>query len=391
MLVAWHACMGTFTASSTIPAFPDIAQEFHISIPQASYITSIQICVLGVAPLFWRPLSQRFGRRPIFLISLIGSLLFNLGCAKSKSYGAMMTCRAFAAFFLSPPSAIGSAVVVETFFKRQRAKYMGIWLVMVTLGIPLSPLIFGFVSYRVGYRWIYWTLAIINGVQLILYMFLGPETRYMRHEHADHQVSGVKALKESYWKFGRIDPTPFNLKEFISPLRMFKYPCVVIPAVAYAMVFVFAAVMVTVEVPQLFGPKFHFNSQQIGLQFIGLIIGSILGEQIGGHASDLWMRGRAAKVAPNKPAPEYRLWLSYIGILLAICGTVVFLVRIQQAGELHWNVTPLIGSGIAAAGNQIVTTVLITYAVDCYPDDAASVGVFITFVRQIWGFIGPFW
>lgn len=43
------------------------------------------------------------------------------------------------------------------------------------------------------------------------------------------------------------------------------------------------------------------------------------------------------------------------------------------------------------AGNQIVTTVLITYAVDCYREEASSVGVFITFVRQIWGFIGPFW
>lgn len=42
-------------------------------------------------------------------------------------------------------------------------------------------------------------------------------------------------------------------------------------------------------------------------------------------------------------------------------------------------------------GNQIITTVLVTYAVDCYRTDAASVGVFITFVRQIWGFIGPFW
>ena len=69
----------------------------------------------------------------------------------------------------------------------------------------------------------------------------------------------------------------------------------------------------------------------------------------------------------------------------------VFLVCIQQAPEGHWNVTPIVGAAIAGAGNQIVTTVLITYAVDCYYEEAASIGVFITFVRQIWGFIGPFW
>jgi hypothetical protein len=67
-----------------------------------------------------------------------------------------------------------------------------------------------------------------------------------------------------------------------------------------------------------------------------------------------------------------------------------FAVEIRDSGGV-WTITPVIGAAIAAGGNQIVTTVDITYAVDCYREDAASVGVFITFVRQIWGFIGPFW
>jgi hypothetical protein len=93
----------------------------------------------------------------------------------------------------------------------------------------------------------------------------------------------------------------------------------------------------------------------------------------------------------TQPNAEYRLWLSYPGYLITIMGLIVFLVRIQQAPELHWNVTPDVGAAFAAAGNQLVTTVLITYAVDRNREEAASVGVFITFVRQMWGFIGPFW
>lgn len=89
--------------------------------------------------------------------------------------------------------------------------------------------------------------------------------------------------------------------------------------------------------------------------------------------------------------PEYRLWLSYAGFVLTIVGVVVFLVRTQQAAEGRWNITPVIGIAIAGVGNQIVTTVLITYAVDCHQEESASIGVFITFVRQVWGFIGPFW
>ena len=89
--------------------------------------------------------------------------------------------------------------------------------------------------------------------------------------------------------------------------------------------------------------------------------------------------------------PEFRLWLSYIGHLLTIVGVIVFLVQIERLPPMHYNITPLVGAAIASAGNQIVTTIMVTYAVDCYREDAASVGVFITFVRQIWGFIGPFW
>ena len=99
---------------------------------------------------------------PIFIISLIGSLAFNIGCAKSRTYAAMAACRALQSFFISPPNAIGSAVVVETFFKKERARYMGVWTVMITLGIPLAPLIMGFVTYYAGYRWIYWILAIVS-------------------------------------------------------------------------------------------------------------------------------------------------------------------------------------------------------------------------------------
>ena len=154
--------MATFTAASIQSAFENIGDNLGVSIQRASYLTSLQIAILGTAPLFWRPLSNRFGRRPVFLFSLICSLVGNIGCAESKSYGTLGLCRAIVAWFISPAAAIGTAVVQETYFKKDRARYMGIWTLMVTLGVPVSPFIFGFVALRVGYNWIFWTLAIVR-------------------------------------------------------------------------------------------------------------------------------------------------------------------------------------------------------------------------------------
>lgn len=249
-----------------------------------------------------------------------------------------------------------------------------------------GPLIFGFVANRVGYRWVFWVLAITNGAQFILYLFFGPETRYL-----GSTVGGKNAdFRAQYISIRRIDPAPITWKEFVQPLGMAMCPSVFIPAVVYAMVFLFGSVMITVEIPQLLQEKFSLNAEQIGLQFLGVIIGSILGEQIGGSLSDFWMNRRARNTGTS-PDPEFRLWLSYPGIILAIVGTIVFLVCTEQAPEGKWVVSPIVGTGIAAFGNQIVTTVMITYAVDSHPQDAGNVGVFITLVRQIWGFIGPFW
>lgn len=178
--------------------------------------------------------------------------------------------------------------------------------------------------------------------------------------------------------------------EFIRPLSMAKHLSVLFPSIIYAMVFLFGSVLITVEVPQLLQEKFELNSEQLGLQFLGVIIGSVLGEQVGGSLSDFWMNSRARQIQ-RKPEPEFRLWLSYPGILLAIAGIIVFLVCTEQAPAGHWVVDPIVGTAVAAFGNQVVTTVMITYAVDCCPQDPGNVGVFITFVRQTWAFIGPFW
>lgn len=138
----------------------------------------------------------------------------------------------------------------------------------------------------------------------------------------------------------------------------------------------------TVEIPQIFLPKFEFNPQQIGLQFLGIIVGSVLGEQMAGPLSDVWMDRAARHNGSIRPPPEFRLWLSWLGFLLTIVGLIVFGVRTQQAVPMHWNVTPIVGLAIASVGNQIVTTVLVTYAVDCHPESSSSIGVFVNLIRS---------
>lgn len=223
-------------------------------------------------------------------------------------------------------------------------------------------------------------------MQALVFLAFGAESRYISGQRPRASLKLANRLGLPY----RIDPEPLRFSEFYQPLLLFASPRAVIPAAAYAMVFLFSSVLTTVEIPQLFIPVFDLDPQQIGLQFIALIIGSVLGEQVGGWASDAIMTARSKQLGKRAP-PEFRLWLSYFGTLLSCIGITVFLVETAHAQKGHYTVVPVVGAGIAAAGNQIVTTTLITYVVDTHSAYASDVGVFVTFVRQIWGFIGPFW
>lgn len=161
-----------------------------------------------------------------------------------------------------------------------------------------------------------------------------------------------------------------------------------IPTVAYTIVFNFASVFLTVEIPQIFIPTFHLGPQEIGLQFIGLIVGSIIGEQLGGPMSDFFINRRTKKLG-RAPEPEYRLTLSYFGFFFAMLGLILF--GVQVANATSYNVSPIVMIGISGAGNQIITTVLVSYAIDCHPEQSSSIGVFVNAIRSFWAFIGPFW
>jgi MFS family permease len=63
---------------------------------QLAWIRSIytfQMITLAWGPVLWIPIANHYGRRPVWLISVIGAGLFNVGCAVSKTYSQHMICR----------------------------------------------------------------------------------------------------------------------------------------------------------------------------------------------------------------------------------------------------------------------------------------------------------
>jgi MFS family permease len=288
-----------------------------------------------------------------------------------------MVTRVLTAFLISPPIGMGSGVITELCEPGKRAQKLGWWTLMTTIGTPAGPFLMGFVTQHAGIQWIFWIFAIINFCQFLLYLALGDETIYnAANERPENGFFGKMKPR-------KISSYSLSLCDFLAPFSLAQYPRVLIAACAHAITFCYGNIALIVEMPIAFGEKFHFNPQQIGLQFIAIIIGCVLGEQVSGPMSD-WFLKRVRRTR-GQSCPADRLWLSYIAFSTVIAGLLTWGFQLQNATS--WNVTPCIGAAIASFGNQMQTTILTTFAVESKQERSAQVGVFVNICRQIYGFV----
>jgi MFS family permease len=241
-----------------------------------------------------------------------------------------MAMRVLFAVLCCPPLGFGSAVVTELFFSHERAQKMGWWTVMITLGIPLGPIIMGVVVEHVGVDWIFGICAIINFCQFLGYLVFGAETLYDRSSSST--TSAPPRRGGERFSFRRLNNKPFTFEDFYGPLALCRFPAVTLPAIAHALVFSYGNTAITVELPSQFAQLFHFNAQQIGLQYISVVIGAVLGEQLAGPLSDMFMNRSAKRTGRHDPA--HRLWIAYIGFITTIVGVIVWGTQLQKVSDV---------------------------------------------------------
>ncbi|KAG2736678.1 hypothetical protein G9P44_000768 [Scheffersomyces stipitis] len=384
LIIAYQCFMGTYFAAGLTPAYEGMAEEYGIDIPTASYLTSSQIAIMGVLPLFWVPIMNTFGRRSILLYSAICAIGLNIAGAYVTTYGQQMATRCLYAFFNATASALGSAVVSDLSFSHERGKKNGWWSLGFVVGTPAGPFLSGFIMQYSTKKWIFFMFAIMNAIQVVLFFF-SKETVYNRGDKIEEPSKLIKMIG-----IFRRNSKKINVGAFVKPFKQAANWRITIVILAASVTFAYANIVLIVEMPQTFGAIFELSPQALGLHYIALIVGSCIGEGLAGPLSDWWM-ARSIKKRNGQRVIADRLFISYNGYLLVIVGLVVWGVYLDRAQPGHWKINALIGSAIIAAGNNIVATVLITFAIDCNPACAADIGLYMTFVRQVYGFIAPFY
>ena len=97
----------TFGSSVYTPGYPEVMARFQISSVVALLGLSLYVLGLAFGPVLAAPISETYGRRVVYLVSLPMAALFTLGAGFSESFASLVICRFFAGFFGSPVLAVG--------------------------------------------------------------------------------------------------------------------------------------------------------------------------------------------------------------------------------------------------------------------------------------------
>ncbi|KAK8110073.1 hypothetical protein PG999_008210 [Apiospora kogelbergensis] len=160
--------------------FTNVAEDYNVPVARVSLTTGLYMMGLGIGSVIFSPTAILYGKRPVYLFSAVIFILSAVWCALSPSFTSLLIARIFQGIAVSPVECLPSATIAEIFFLHERAYRIGIYTLLLLGGKNLIPLVSAVIIQSLGWRWVFWIVALVVGFCGILLYFLVPETFWDR-------------------------------------------------------------------------------------------------------------------------------------------------------------------------------------------------------------------
>lgn len=181
LAVCCFVFLSNYVTVSLSPILVAIINEYQISVDKAGYLITLNLLFLGLGNLFWVPLSEKIGKRPVLVTCSLLYFLFSIWAALAKGYGSFLGARIMQGFAASVAEALGPAVVADLYFIDERGFFMSFYLLMFTVGVSLGGIWSGLIANATpDWHWVLWHDTILTGaVFLVVFLFVA-ETNFKR-------------------------------------------------------------------------------------------------------------------------------------------------------------------------------------------------------------------
>ena len=167
---------GTMAMHMFVPALPDAARGLATGAGEMQMAISIYIIGLAVGQLFYGPLSDALGRRPMLIAGLALYALGSVGAAFAPGLRTLLVARLVQALGGCAGLALGRAIVRDTTRADSAVRQLALLNLMIMIGPGLAPMVGGAVSSHWGWRAIFVVLSAAGVLTLWFTWRLLPET-----------------------------------------------------------------------------------------------------------------------------------------------------------------------------------------------------------------------
>ena len=169
------------TTDLYLPALPGLTQELGASMPQAQLTLTALLLAFGISQLFWGPLSDRFGRKPVLLIGLTGFVAASIASAVAPTMDILILCRTLQGAAMGAGVMCARALLRDLYQPEQGANIMSKGLsglgVIACCSAPLGGLLTALFNWHAALL----ALAVFGAATLGLIVWRFEET--VRHKN----------------------------------------------------------------------------------------------------------------------------------------------------------------------------------------------------------------
>ncbi|WP_214041669.1 multidrug effflux MFS transporter [Methanoculleus sp.] len=168
-LIVLIALLSAFIPLSTdlyLPALPGMGDFFGVSAGLTNLTLILFFLFFSLGLLFWGPLSDRYGRRPVLLAGLALYIAASAGCALSWDIWLLILFRILQALGGSAASAVATAMVKDVYEGRKRESILALVQSMVVISPAAAPVLGAFMLPYTSWRGLFVTLALIGIVSM---------------------------------------------------------------------------------------------------------------------------------------------------------------------------------------------------------------------------------
>ncbi|KAK1506071.1 hypothetical protein CTAM01_03406 [Colletotrichum tamarilloi] len=388
LVVAFITCVTPLASAVYTPALDQVIGDFKIEDNPTLADLTVSAYVLGFSagPLLLAPLSETFGKKPVYQVCNVVLLACNLACMVAPSAEWLIVFRFLAGCAGASPITQGTGTATDVMTKEKRARAMSVMAFGSVCSPAIGSALGGAIAQALGWRGCFGFLAVMGLISTLLTYGFMCET-YLPVLRRKYAVSGsLDDLEMEMSEEKAIAPKQslrkLLLKAAIRPFSLILEPSI-LPAILVTSFFYGLQVWLYIDVPMTYKAVYSFNTAEAGLAFAGMGVGMFTGLLIFGFLTDVVVKRLARG---GERLPEHRLPLLNLASILVVVGLIIYNLAARPGVSY---LVPLLGNYLIGSGLFAITMTSAVYIIDLSPQHAVASSASLALLRYPSGALFP--